>query len=74
MWTDKTPKQIHRFKDDDDVEKERHEYQGPQGDGFIDFEYRTVDGVKQMRSKHTGPEKREDTNWKWVEVKESPLV
>jgi len=67
-------KQIHKFLDDDGVERERHEYQGPLGSGFTDFEYRTEAGVKQMRSKHTGPEQREDTGWKWVKVEESPLV
>lgn len=58
-------KQIKRFLDPTKlVECERHEYQGPQGSGFIDFEYK--DGM--MRSKHTGPEARQDTNWEWVKV------
>lgn len=67
-------KQIHKFLDDvSGVECERHGYQGPRGDGFIDFEYREVDGIKQMRSKHTGPEKREDTNWEWVTMEKSDV-
>lgn len=67
-------KQIHKFLDDETgVECERHEYQGPQGEGFIDYEYRELDGIKQMRSKHTGPEQREDTGWLWVNVVESNL-
>lgn len=60
-------KQIHAFVDDDGITKERHEYQGPQGDGFIDYEYK--DGM--MRSKHTGPEQREDTGWLWVKVEKA---
>lgn len=67
-FLDKTEcKQLYKFLDDDGVERERHEYQGPQGSGFTDFEYK--DGM--MRSKHTGPEQRQDTGWLWVKVESS---
>lgn len=58
---------------EDGIEKETHIYSGPQGQGFIEFEFRVVSGVKQMRSKHTGPEKREDTNWEWVTMEKSDV-
>jgi hypothetical protein len=45
-------------------------YSGPQGDGVIEHEEKEVEGKTFRRSKHTGPEQRQDTKWRWVEVKE----
>lgn len=74
-FADKTKKrQLKRFVDEaSGTECERHEYQGPQGSGFIDFEYREKNGKKQMRSRHAGPEARTDTGWLWVDAVESGL-
>lgn len=67
------PEQILRHTDDDGVTRWRDVYDGPQGAGYIDYEERTVAGVTERRSKHTGPEDRQDTNWQWVEVQETSL-
>jgi hypothetical protein len=65
--------QIVRY-DDNGIIKWRDIYSGPHGSGYTDGEEKVENGVKFIRTKHTGPENRQDTGWDWVEVKETPLV
>lgn len=43
-------------------------YQGPNGSGYIDYEFKKENGSNYIRSKHVGSEARTDTNWTWVET------
>lgn len=56
--------QIPRYLDTDGIEKERHVYSGPQGSGYLDYEYKTVDGVNYIKCTHVGPENRESYDWR----------
>ena len=62
--------QVIRFTDVDGIDKWTDVYSGPLGSGYIEYEATPT----MMRSRHVGPEQREDTGWLWVEVKETPLV
>lgn len=65
--------QIIRYQREDGVFVWRDIYSGPHGTGYTDYEEQTVDGVTEIRSKHTGPEQREDTNWEWVKVEKADV-
>lgn len=60
--------------DDNGIIKWRDVYSGPNGSGYIDGEEKVENGVTYRRTKHTGAEQRQDTNWEWVVVEEAPLV
>lgn len=60
--------------EEDGVIKWRDVYSGPNGSGYIDGEEKVENGVKFIRTKHTGPEDRADTNWEWVIVGEAEGV
>lgn len=66
--TPEAPKieQIVKFLDEDGVYKWRDVYSGPQGFGYIDGEEAIIEGVRYYRTRHVGPEDREDTKWEWV--------
>lgn len=51
-------------KDPDGIVRETHVYSGPQGDGFIVYEYRMNGTEMEVKAEHTGPEARElPVNW-----------
>lgn len=58
--------QIIRHLEEDGVVRWRDVYSGPEGDGFIDGEEKIDGGVTYYRTRHTGPENRQDTAWEWV--------
>lgn len=66
--------QVIRFTDVDGVDKWTDVYFGPQGEGYIMYEEKVEDGVTMRRSRHTGPEQRDDSNWEWVKVEVKSLV
>ena len=49
--------QILAYKDGDIV-KERHIYNGPKGEGYIDYEYQMNAGELEYKGTHVGPEAR----------------
>lgn len=51
-------------KDPDGIVRETHVYSGPQGDGFIVYEYRMNGADIEVKAEHTGPEARNlPVNW-----------
>lgn len=51
-------------KDPDGIVRETHVYSGPQGDGFIVYEYRMNGTEIEVKAEHTGPEARNlPVNW-----------
>ena len=65
--------QIWPYKDGD-VVKERHVYNGPLGEGYIDIEYKEVDGKMMVKETHYGPENRPSFDWQEVYPKESKSI
>lgn len=61
--------QIIRHLDEDGITRWRDVYSGPSGPGYVEGEEKTVEGQTHFRTRHVGPEQREDTGWEWVEVK-----
>lgn len=56
--------QILRHLDDDGIERERHVYSGPLGSGYLDYEYKTENGVNYIKCTHVGPENRPSFDWR----------
>ena len=60
-------KQILPHKDEDGIVRQRDVYQGPKGDGYIDYEYRYTEGKLEYKGVHVGPESRSVPK-DWTEI------